>query len=184
MDDKEHQKIKKDLSKYLGPEMISNRPGGASGQLSYIEGWTIINIANKIFGYNNWSSKIKKMKIDFCENENYRFSAGVSCVMKVKLKCGASREDIGYGLCENGRSKGQALEKARKEAATDALKRTLRQFGNAMGNCLYDKNYLKNVKSIKKEVSQEIDKKNLLRRSDTKKSTNLSSIDLNSKDFI
>lgn len=34
------------------------------------------------------------------------------------------------------KSKGMALEKARKEAISDARKRALRLFGNGLGNCV------------------------------------------------
>ena len=68
----------------------------------------------------------------------------------------------------NAKSKGLALEKAKKEAVTDALKRTFRLFGNAMGNCLYDKEYLTNVKKIKKEERINVTNTQLFRRSNTK----------------
>lgn len=50
-------------------------------------------------------------------------------------------------MAENVKSKGAALDKARKEAVTDATKRALRLFGNHLGNCCYDKDYLKEIKS-------------------------------------
>jgi DNA recombination protein Rad52 len=50
-------------------------------------------------------------------------------------------------VAENVKSKGAALDKARKEAVTDAIKRALRIFGNHLGNCCYDKDYLKAVKN-------------------------------------
>lgn len=49
------------------------------------------------------------------------------------------------------RSKGAALDKARKEAVTDAIKRALRLFGNHLGNCCYDKDYLRAVKNAPKQ---------------------------------
>jgi DNA recombination protein Rad52 len=52
------------------------------------------------------------------------------------LKDGTSHEDLGYGTAENMKTKGQALEKARKEAVSDGRKRALRLFGNGLGNCI------------------------------------------------
>jgi recombination DNA repair RAD52 pathway protein len=31
----------------------------------YVEGHTIINLANKLFGFNGWSSEIKRMETDY-----------------------------------------------------------------------------------------------------------------------
>jgi DNA repair and recombination protein RAD52 len=31
----------------------------------YVEGHTIINLANKLFGFNGWSSEIKSMTTDY-----------------------------------------------------------------------------------------------------------------------
>jgi len=50
-------------------------------------------------------------------------------------------------VAENVRTKGAAMDKARKEAVTDATKRALRLFGNHLGNCCYDKEYLRAVKN-------------------------------------
>ncbi len=56
-------------------------------------------------------------------------------------------------MAENVRSKGAALDKARKEAVTDAIKRALRIFGNHLGNCCYDKDYLRSIKNAPKQQS-------------------------------
>jgi hypothetical protein len=80
------------------------------------------------------------------EEDNGRFNVGVTAVIRVTLKDGTFREDVGYGCGENPK-KGQAIEKAKKEAVSDARKRALRLFGDALGNCLYDKNHLKRIKT-------------------------------------
>jgi DNA recombination protein Rad52 len=56
-------------------------------------------------------------------------------------------------MIDNARNRGQAFEKAKKEAVTDALKRCLRAFGNAMGNCLYDKTFLRNIQKCSAQVT-------------------------------
>jgi recombination DNA repair RAD52 pathway protein len=122
----------------------------------------------------------------------FRFNCGVSASVRVQLKDGSYHEvdaisnvdetiqDIGYGVSENQRGKGAALEKvtfsvdfsfspstfyshlsffqAKKEAVTDATKRTLRLFGHSLGNCIHDKEYLKFVKRVP-EVSVNRNKK-------------------------
>ncbi|KAL4079529.1 Rad52 22 double-strand break repair protein [Scleroderma citrinum] len=140
------------LNKKLGPEFISQRPGPGGGpKLTYAEGWKIINLANDVFGFNGWSSSIINITTDFVDysEESRRYNVGVTAIVRVTLKDGVHHEDVGYGLLENSKSKGAALDKCKKEAVTDALKRTLRNFGNLLGNCLYDKAYAQEVVKIK-----------------------------------
>ncbi|OAV88842.1 hypothetical protein PTTG_04456 [Puccinia triticina 1-1 BBBD Race 1] len=137
------------LSKQLGPEYLSNRPGAGGCKLTYIEGWRVIALANEVFGFDGWSSETKSIEVDFVDQTaDGRFNVGVSATVRISLRNGGSHEDVGYGKLENSKSKADALDKCKKEAVTDALKRTLRTFGNLMGNCLYDKTYLNNIKTM------------------------------------
>ncbi|CAG8527253.1 7046_t:CDS:10 [Acaulospora morrowiae] len=147
----EFERIQEKLSKQLGPEFISSRPGPAgAGKLIYIEGWKLINLANSVFGFNGWSSSIEDLTVDFVDcSDTGRYSVGVSANCKVILKDGTYHADVGYGSCENQKSKAAAFEKAKKEAMTDALKRALRTFGNMLGNCLYSRNYTAEIVKIK-----------------------------------
>lgn len=102
------------LNQKLGPEYISQRPGPGGGpKLTYVEGWKIINMANEVFGFNGWSSTIVSMTVDFADynEESRRFNVGVTAVMRVTLRDGVFHEDVGYGMLENSKSKGQALDK-------------------------------------------------------------------------
>jgi DNA recombination protein Rad52 len=57
---------------------------------------------------------------DFCEaSPNDRWTLGISAVIRVTLKDGCYHEDLGFGVAENIKGKGAALEKAKKEAITD-----------------------------------------------------------------
>ncbi|AFM98985.1 Rad52 recombination DNA repair protein [Encephalitozoon hellem ATCC 50504] len=157
------RKISKLLSQKLGPEFISYRPGFNMSKIAYVEGWKVISLANRIFGFNGWSSEIRSISTDYEEAEDKKISLGVSCLVRVMLKDGTYREDIGFGSAENQRSKAAAYEKAKKEAATDALKRALRQFGNSLGNCCYDKNYIREVQRIHKINEKALDSNDLFR---------------------
>ncbi|KAF5368812.1 hypothetical protein D9758_003019 [Tetrapyrgos nigripes] len=154
------------LNQQLGPEYISTRPGPGGGpKLVYAEGWKIINLANEVFGFNGWSSNLVNMTTDFCDfnEETRRYNVGVTAIVRVTLRDGVFHEDVGYGMLENSKSKGQALDKCKKEAVTDGLKRALRSFGNLLGNCLYDKSYTSEI--IKVKVQQpKFDKSTLHRR--------------------
>lgn len=142
----DRDRIDEELKKPLGPEFVQFKAGHA-----YLEGHKAVALANEIFGFDGWSSEIKRMEIDFAEETNRRFNVAANCVLRVTLKTGNFHEDIGYGSSTNMPSRFQAYEKARKEAATDALKRALRQFGESTGNCVYNKEYIDVVKRTKKE---------------------------------
>jgi len=105
----------------------------------YLEGWHVINEANRIFGFGGWSYEILSLK-QACEptkNGNGNLVVAYICTISVSVD-GVTRQDVGYG---SGISKslGDAHEGATKEAVTDALKRALRTFGNQFGLALYDK---------------------------------------------
>lgn len=137
-----------ELEKPLGPEYVSFKNGHA-----YIEGHKVVKLANEVFGFDGWSSEVRSMTIDYEDENSGRYTIGVSCTMRITLKAGVYREDIGYGSSINMPHKYQAYDKARKEAATDALKRALRQFGESLGNCLYNKEYVNMVRRLKPEKS-------------------------------
>ncbi|KAF8155767.1 recombination protein Rad52 [Crassisporium funariophilum] len=139
------------LNQKLGPEFISQRQGPGGPKLTYAEGWKIINLANEVFGFNGWSSSIVSLTTDFVDytEESRRYNIGVTAIVRVTLRDGVFHEDIGYGMAENVKGKGQALDKCKKEAVTDGIKRALRNFGNLLGNCLYDKSYTAEVVKIK-----------------------------------
>jgi len=96
----------------------------------------------------NFAIYLIYLKVD-CNHDTGKFSIGVAVTCRVTLKDGTYHEDIGYGSCDNLKSKAGAFEKAKKEAVTDALKRALRMFGNLMGNCMYDKKYGQEITKVK-----------------------------------
>ncbi|KAF8483471.1 Rad52/22 family double-strand break repair protein-domain-containing protein [Russula ochroleuca] len=148
----EASRIQATLNRRLGPEYVSQRPAPGGGpKLTYVEGWKIIGLANEVFGYNGWCSTVTKIETDFIDMdpESRRYNIGVTAIVKVTLKDGTHHEDVGYGTAENLRSKGAALDKAKKEAVTDGVKRALRNFGNLLGLCLYEKSFTQEVVKIK-----------------------------------
>lgn len=131
----------------LNQELDSNRikireKGNIS--LSYIEGFDVIETANLIFGFGNWSYIISKLdQVSQEQNHNQNFVVCYKAVVKLIVKDenhskSVFRQDVGFG---NGVAKtlADAHENAGKEAVTDALKRAMRSFGNQFGNSLYDK---------------------------------------------
>lgn len=139
------------LNQRLGPEYISQRPGGGGmARLHYLEGWKAIDLANDVFGFNGWSTDIRQLTTDFMDvsPDGHRVNCGVTAIVRVFLRDGTYHDDAGFGHCENAKGKAAALEKAKKEAVTDAMKRALRTFGRLVGNCLYDKKYVATVSKM------------------------------------
>ncbi|MDY0122933.1 Rad52/Rad22 family DNA repair protein [Sulfurimonas sp.] len=131
------------LNYELDSSRIKTREKG-NISLSYIEGHDVIETANRIFGYGNWSYTITKLEqVSQEQNHNQNVVICYKAVVRI-IACDIShtkeivREDVGFG---SGVAKtlSDAHEGAAKEAVTDALKRAMRTFGNQFGNSLYDK---------------------------------------------
>ena len=131
------------LNYELDSSRIKTREKG-NISLSYIEGHDVIETANRIFGYGNWSYTITKLEqVSQETNHNQNVVICYKAVVRI-VACDIShtkeiaREDVGFG---SGVAKtlSDAHEGAAKEAVTDALKRAMRTFGNQFGNSLYDK---------------------------------------------
>jgi recombination DNA repair RAD52 pathway protein len=43
---------------------LSTRKGAGNKKFTYMEGWRVLEAANKIFGYNGWSSQILNMIVE------------------------------------------------------------------------------------------------------------------------
>ncbi len=131
------------LNQELENSRIKSREKG-NVSLSYIEGFDVIDTANLIFGYGNWSYLISSLnQVSQEQNHNQNFVVCYKAVVKLIVKDenhnkSIFRQDVGFGT---GVSKtlADSHENAGKEAVTDALKRAMRSFGNQFGNSLYDK---------------------------------------------
>jgi len=133
----------KTLKNELDSHRVKTREKG-NIQLSYLEGFDIIETANKIFGFGNWDyaiSKLEQVSSEINQNQNnvicYKAIVQV-LVHSVDHANDVSREDVGFGIGV-AKTQADAHEGAAKEAVTDALKRCFRSFGNQFGNSLYDK---------------------------------------------
>lgn len=116
------------LSERIDRKAVSERPGPGGKSLSYVEGWFVIDQANKIFGVGNWSRKVLSLS---SEKRGRVWAAKAIVRVSVSIngkECEA--EDVGHG-------DKSSQENAEKEAVTDALKRALRSFGSQFGNSLY-----------------------------------------------
>lgn len=134
-------KVSAELSKKLDPSFVVKPSGNYGPKGDYLEGWHVINEANRIFGFGGWSYTIDLHKDALTEGKdnkgNPQWQAAYTCICTLRVG-DVTRQDVGFG---SGFAKaiGDAIEGATKEAATDALKRALRTFGNPFGLALYDK---------------------------------------------
>lgn len=130
------------LKAKLDPAHVKSREQGSS-KVQYIEGWHVIEEANRIFGHLSWSRETVLLR-EVCRYENHKGNHVVGYEAKVTVTVHfpgigrVVREGSGYG---SGIAKDlfSAIESAGKEAETDAMKRALMTFGNPMGLALYDK---------------------------------------------
>ena len=137
--DKQLQVLKYDIE----PSRIKSRTKG-NINLSYLEGFDLIETANKIFGHGNWSYSITSLdQVSQETNSNQNVVICYKAVVKLTVYSldhskNISKEDVGFGT---GIAKmlADAHEGGAKEAVTDSLKRSMRTLGNQFGNSLYDK---------------------------------------------
>ena len=129
------------LEQPLDPALVSRRDGRGNRRYDYIEGHTVIDEANRIFGYGGWGYELsgdvslrRMEKVDVRTGEvkiTYAYSAPV----RVSVNGAPSRTDIGFHIVTEDTPEGH--ETACKGAVTDGLKRALRSFGDRFGNGLY-----------------------------------------------
>jgi len=146
------------LNQELDGNRVKTREKG-NINLSYLEGFDVIETANKIFGYGNWSYSITKLEqVSQEQNQNQNFVVCYKAIVNVtvhdtghlKQIC---REDVGTGT-GIAKTLADAHEGASKEAVTDALKRALRTLGNQFGLSLYDKTKNHQSANNNKQYSQ------------------------------
>jgi DNA repair and recombination protein RAD52 len=131
------------LNEELNSNRIKTREKG-NINLSYIEGFDVIDTANKVFGFGNWSYLISKLdQVSQEVNQNQNNVVCYKAVVQIQIHntnhtLDVNRQDVGFGTGV-AKSLADAHEGAAKEAVTDAIKRCFRSFGNQFGNSLYDK---------------------------------------------
>ena len=124
----------KQLSEPILAKNVEERDAGwgKDNKLAYVEGWHVIDEANRIFGFGGWNSETIETT---CVNNEPR---AVTYIARVRITVGdVVREGTGAGH-GNQTNHGNNHEAAIKEAETDARKRAFMQFGNQFGLSLYN----------------------------------------------
>ncbi len=126
----EMTELQRELDRELDQGLISRRPADwGSGTIGYLETRTVIDQANRIFGYGAWSTEL--LGVPQMVGNGYMAAL---CVTVRRKDMEASYCDVGY--CPLVREGGEKT--AVKGAVSDALKRCLRHFGPQFGNSLYE----------------------------------------------
>lgn len=109
--------------------------------LSYVEGWHVIDEANRVFGFDGWDRETVSAECVWQDVRQTPKACSYAVRVRIKVRAGrivVAREGTGVGH-GTGATLGEAHESALKEAETDATKRALMTFGNLFGLALYDK---------------------------------------------
>ena len=129
------------LQQPLDPALVSPRQGRANRNYEYLEGHTVIDQANRTFGYGGWGYELvgdvslrRIEKVDVSTGQ-LRVTFAYSAPVRVSVNGAPSRTDIGFHIVTEDTPEGH--ETAAKGAVTDGLKRALRSFGDRFGNGLY-----------------------------------------------
>lgn len=113
------------LNEELNSNRIKTREKG-NINLSYIEGFDVIDTANKVFGFGNWSYSISKLdQVSQEVNQNQNNVVCYKAVVQIQIHNNdhsqtVSRQDVGFGTGV-AKSLADAHEGAAKEAVTDAI---------------------------------------------------------------
>lgn len=113
----------------------------ANGQtLHYVEGWHVLDEANRIFGFDGWDRRTLKTRCIWTGMREKHYATAYTAKVRIRVRAGdviIVREGSGTGE-GRGASPGEAHEISLKCAETDATKRALATFGNRFGLALYD----------------------------------------------
>lgn len=150
------QAMNDELAKPLDAANVKPPAPGKYGE--YIEGWKVIEEANRIFGFDGWSRETIEIA-EVCRYETevgHDKKAGWAVGYRAKVRV------VAHGVAREGSAVGNgvsvqlydAIESAAKEAETDAMKRALMTFGYPFGLALYDKSKANVVESLPESVER------------------------------
>ncbi len=130
-----------ELRKPLDPVLVSQRKGRGGRSYDYLEGHTVIDQANAIFGFGGWGYElagdvtIRRIESVNAKTGEVKVSFAYSAPVRVSVNGAPARTDLGFHIVAEDTPEGH--ETAAKGAVTDGLKRALRTFGQRFGNGLY-----------------------------------------------
>ena len=129
------------LAQPLDLAIVSQRKGRAGMIYHYLEGHTVIDQANRIFGHGGWGYELvsdvtlRQMETVDSRTGEVKASSAYSAPVRVTVAGAPSRTDVGFHAVAEETHEGH--DTALKGAVTDGMKRALRSFGVQFGNGLY-----------------------------------------------
>jgi len=127
-----------DLSRPLDMRRIRHRKGAGGRMYAYLTGKTVIDTANRIFGYGGWGVKVLSRSRETCIDSKKGEIEFYTCDIELYV-VGAAFPFPGDGVgIVTEPFTIEMHEKARKDAYSDALKRAFRHFGDQFGLVLSD----------------------------------------------
>lgn len=144
---KTYEQVIEELDAKIPREAVSIRDGGGGRELSYLQGWYVIDRLNKVLGHSRWAyqSEVTPVHSGVVKDRYGKDVFTQHYIARVRLLYtlpdGTQNEysDYGYGDGSDKTNPGKAHELAVKEAVTDGLKRCAKNLGMSMGLGLYDK---------------------------------------------
>lgn len=150
--------VSRALAQPLDPAHVRQRVGPNGTKLDYLDGYRVIDNANKTFGPGGWTRDTVSVELVHGPVTEKRTRNGkeydvwvVAYAARVRVTVfgeggrAVFRDGIGFGSAE-GSHISDVMEQAMKTAETDATKRALMTFGYSLGLALYDKDR-ENVKA-------------------------------------
>ena len=125
----------------LALRLVSQRRGRAGMVFHYLEGHTVIDQANRIFGHGGWGYDLvgdvtlRQFETVDSRTGEVKTSSAYSAPVRVTVAGAPSRTDVGFHAVTEENPDGH--DTALKGAVTDGMKRALRSFGVQFGNGLY-----------------------------------------------
>lgn len=90
-------------------------------------------LCNHIFGFNNWSSEIRELRLYFTTEEasdgnKVLYSSGASAICRVVLRDGSHRDAVGSGESSGVETKMKSIKEAQQAAIEEGIQRCVEQF--------------------------------------------------------
>ena len=83
----EKKRIGEALTQKLGNDKLSSRRGPGGSKVTYVEGWQATELANEVFGYDGWRSKIMSLHLDSMDRgQNGNYECCYSAVVRIQVR--------------------------------------------------------------------------------------------------
>ena len=129
------------LGQPIDPSLVSQRKGRGGKTFDYLEGHTVIDQANRIFGFGGWGYELvgdvtlRRIETVDAQTGEVTVSQAYNAPVRVTVAGALPRTDTGVHPVAEDTVDGH--DTAIKGAVTDGMKRAFRSFGLQFGNGFY-----------------------------------------------